>query len=248
MSHENYLYRKNQLMKTFDKLLARVKPSVVSWLGEEQASRFMREARQEYEALIPRIPYIGDSSLLLTFFFPVTRYLAVYRALQRQGRTVEEAGRLIFLIATEETKAIPYVVRQLMEVLWFSRWLRRLAKQRAIKSQQRLYPGSFVLTYVEGDGQEFDYGVDYTECANCKFLQAEKAFEIAPYVCATDKPISELMGWGLTRAVTIADGSPTCKFRFKKGGKTRVVVPKSLQILIGQEPVQPVNDMKQAGV
>jgi len=248
MSHENYLYRKNQLMKAFDKLLARVKPSVVSWLGEEQASRFMREAWQEYEALIPSIPYIGESSLLLTFFFPVTRYLAVYRALQRQGRTVEEAGRLIYMIGTEEARAIPSIGRRIMEVLWFSPSIKRLARKRAARSQQRLYPGSFVLTYVEGDGREFDYGVDYTECANCKFLQAEKAFEIAPYVCATDKPISELMGWGLTRSVTIAEGSPTCEFRFKKGGKTRVVVPKSLQVLIGQEPVQPVNDMKQKGV
>ena len=232
MSHENYLYRKNQLIKTFDKLLTRVKASVSAWLGEEQARQFMREARQEYEALIPRIPYIGDSSLVLGFFLPVTRYLAVYRALQRQGRTLEDAGRLIYLIGTEEARAIPYLGRRVMEVLWFSRWFRRLAKKRAFKSLQRRYPAHFVMNYVEGDGQEFDYGVDYIECANCKFLQAENAFEIAPYVCATDKPTSELMGWGLYRTTTIADGSPICKFRFKKGGATNVPIPQSLQTLI----------------
>ena len=115
-----------------------------------------------------------------------------------------------------------------MEALWFSGWFRRLAKKRAAKSQRRLYPAGFVMNYVEGDGQEFDYGVDYIECANCKFLQAENAFEIAPYVCATDKPISELMGWGLYRTTTIADGSPLCQFRFKKGGRTQVVIPPSL--------------------
>jgi hypothetical protein len=237
MSHENYLYRKNQLVRTFDRQLARVKSSVSSWLGEEQAKRFMREARQEYEALIPRIPYIGDSSLLLTFFFPVTRYLAVYRALQKQDKNLEDAGRLIFLIAREESMAIPYVVRRLMETLWFSRWLRKLAKIRAIRSQQRRYPGSFVMNYVEGDGREFDYGIDYIECANCKFLHAENAYELAPYVCATDKPISELLGWGLTRTVTITEGSPTCEFRFKKGGKTHVHIPESLQELLEPEPV-----------
>lgn len=233
MSHESYLYRKNQLIRTFDRQLARVKPSVSSWLGEEQANRFMREARQEYETLIPHIPYIGESSLALIFFFPVTRYLAVYRALQRQDRRLEDAGRLIFLIATEEARAIPYIGRRLMEALWFSRWFRNLAEKRAIKSLRRIYPASFVLNYVEGDGQEFDYGVDYIECANCKFLQAENAFEIAPYVCATDKPISELMGWGLYRTTTIADGSPICKFRFKKGGKTQVVIPQSLLTPLG---------------
>lgn len=229
MTHDNYSYRKKQLMGTFDKLLARVKPSIFSWLGEEQASRFMREARQEYEALIPRIPYIGDNYLLLSFFFPSTRYLAVYRALQRQGRTLEDAGRVVFMIGREEARAMPYVVRWIMEYVWFSSLFRRLLNKRGIRTQQRRYTGDFVMTYVESDGQEFDYGVDYTECAHCKFLRAENALELAPYVCATDKPISELMGWGLTRTTTLAEGSPKCDFRFKKGGQTHVVVPQSLE-------------------
>ena len=232
MPHENYLYRKNQIMKTFDKLLARVQPSVSEWFGEEQARQFMREARQEYEALIPHIPYIGENRLLLGLFLPSSRYLAVYRALQRQGQTLEDAGRVVFLMGAEEARAVPYVVRRLMEALWFSRWFRSLLKKGALKSQQRRYPGSFVMSYVEGDGWEFDYGVDYIECAHCKFLRAENAFELAPYVCATDKPVSELIGWGLTRPKTIADGFPICGFRFKKGGATNVPVPKSLQALI----------------
>lgn len=233
MTLDNYVSRKNQLMRTFDKLLARVKPRVISWLGEEQASRFMRESRQEYEALIPRIPFIGNNNLSLSFFFPSTRYLAVYRGLQRQGRTVEDAGWLIYMIAIEETRAIPYIGRRLMEALWFSRWFKRLGKKTAIKSQQRRYPEGWVLNYVQGDGREFDYGVDYSECANCKLLRAENAFELAPYVCATDQPISELVGWGLTRTMTLADGFSKCDFRFKKGGETRVVIPQSLQALIG---------------
>ena len=232
MSHENYLYRKDQMMKKFYKLLARIQPSVSAWIGEEQAAQFIRDARQEYEELIPRIPYIGESSLALSFFLPTTRYLAVYRALQKQGRTVEEAGHLIYRMGTEEALAMPSIGRRIMEALWFSRWFRSLAKKRAIKSQQRMYPAYFVMNYVEGNGQEFDYGIDYIECANCKFLRAENAFEIAPYVCATDKPISELMGWGLTRPKTIADGFPICGFRFKKGGRTNVPVPQSLQMLI----------------
>jgi len=233
MSHENYLRRRNQFIRPFERLLFRVEPWVISWLGEEQAEKFMRESRQEYEALIPRIPFIGNNFATLSFYKPVTRYLAVYRALQKQGRTVEEAGRLIYRMGAEGALAIPPLGRRIMEVLWFSRGFRKLAKKRAIKSQRRIYPAGFVMNYVEGDGQEFDYGVDYVECANCKFLQAKNAFEIAPYVCATDKPISELLGWGLYRRTTIADGSPICMFRFKKGGKTQVVIPQSLLTPLG---------------
>ena len=112
MTHDNYLHRRNQFMRSFDRLLARVKPSVSSWLGEEQAEKFMRELRQEYEALIPRIPFIGNSFVTLSFYKPVTRYLAVYRALQKQGRTVEEAGRLIYRMGTEEALAIPPLGRR----------------------------------------------------------------------------------------------------------------------------------------
>lgn len=216
-------------MRTFNRLLSLVTPQVLSWLGEEQGNRLIRESRQEYEALIPRIPFIGNNSLMLNFYFPTTRYLAVYRALQKQGRTVEDAGRLIYLIETEHARAIPNLARRFMEHLWFSRLLREFIKLRGPRTRQHRYPGGFVLDYVEGDGRVFDYGVDYLECANCKFLRAENAFELAPYACATDKPISELMGWGLTRTMTIAEGFPKCDFRFKKGGKTHVVVPHVLE-------------------
>jgi hypothetical protein len=106
-------------MRDFDKSLARVKPAIYSWLGEAQANQFIREARQEYEALIPRIPFIGNNQLSLSFFLPTTRYLAMYRALQKQGRTVEDAGRLAFMIGTEEARAVPYIVRRFIEYLWF---------------------------------------------------------------------------------------------------------------------------------
>ena len=153
----------------------------------------------------------------------------MYRALQRQGRTVEDAGRLAYSIGTEEAKAYPYIVRRLLEYLWFSRLFRAIAKRPQIRSSQGRYPGASVIEYVEGDGEEFDYGIDYIECAVCKFLRAENAIELAPYSCAIDKPVSELMGWGLTRLKTLAEGYPECEFRFKKGGKTNVPIPSSLQ-------------------
>jgi hypothetical protein len=235
MTQESYLFRKEQFIKRFDKLLASVQPSIFSWLGDDQASRFMLEARQEYETIIPRIPFIGNNDLSLRFSLPTTRYLAVYRAFQRQGGTVEDAGQLVFMMGIAEAKAIPSMIRRLMCYFWFSPLLTRLIRKREIISQQRTYPGDFVLNYVEGAGRDFDYGVDYIECANCKFLQAENAFELAPYICATDKPTSELMGWGLTRTMTIAEGSPKCDFRFKKGGNTHVAVPQSLQALVELE-------------
>ena len=53
--------------------------------------------------------------------------------------------------------------------------------------------------------------------------------ELAPYVCAVDKVASEMMGWGLSRTMTLAEGREKCDFRFKKGGKTDVAMTQSLR-------------------
>jgi hypothetical protein len=231
------MYRRRQLIRDFDKSLNRVKPLLFSWFGEENSNRLLRESRQEYETLIPRIPFLGRNNPLLVFFHPTPRYLAVYRALQSLGFTVEDAGYLAFQIGSETLRSIPAIFREIIGYLWFSSWLKDRLIKRAADSQLRKYPGNFVLEYVEGDGQEFDYGVDYIECANCKFLEAEDAFELAPYICAVDKTSSELLSWGLSRTMTLADGSNKCDFRFKRGGKTHIVLPQSLSLHVGSRNI-----------
>jgi len=229
MKEASYESRKPRLLKDFDRSVSRSRPLLLSRYGEERAAAMMRESRREYEALIPQIPYIGDKNPLLVFLLPASRHLAIYRALQRQGETVEAAGRLIGEMSEAELKAMPGIVRRLISRLWFSPWFRGRLRKRAAESQERQYPGGYVLTYVEGDGRSFDYGIDYTECASCKFLSAQGAMELAPYVCAVDRVASEMLGWGLTRTTTIAEGFEKCDFRFKKGGRTRVPTPAGLQ-------------------
>lgn len=82
--------------------------------------------------------------------------------------------------------------------------------------QSRKYPGDFVFTFIEAEGRNFNYGIDYVECANWKFLKSQGALELMPYICATDSTVSEMLGWGLTRTMTLAEGCDKCDFRFKK--------------------------------
>jgi hypothetical protein len=222
MPEASYASQKPRLLKDFDRMVARVKRVLTSRYGEEQAKALIRESRREYEALIPQIPFIGEKSPMLIFLLPTSRYLAVYRAVQKRGVTVEDGGRLIYEMCEAEAKAIPGPVRRLMGWLWFSPFLLRRVRKGAAKSQERQYPGGYVFTYVAGDGRDFDWGIDYLECSSCKLLKAQDAMELAPYVCAVDKVSSELLGWGLTRTMTLAEGFEKCDFRFKKGGQTRV--------------------------
>jgi hypothetical protein len=107
MSNETYVPRKSRLLKDFDRSVSRVKHVLIARYGEEEASTLMRKSRQKYEDLIPQIPYIGDRNPLLIFLLPATRYLAIYRTFQKHGRTVEEAGRLVYEIGEAEFEAIP---------------------------------------------------------------------------------------------------------------------------------------------
>ena len=110
----------------------------------------------------------------------------------------------------------------------FSRRHRRRLEKRAVESQQRRYPGDNVYLFVPGDGQTFDFGVDYIKCASCKFLERQGAFELARYSCPADILYSRALGWGLRRTTTLAEGAERCDFRFRKGAETQVAVPEPL--------------------
>ena len=228
MPDETYVSRKSRLMRDFDRAISRVKLVLIVRYGEEESKVLMRESRQNYEDLIPEIPYIGEKNPLLIFLLPTGRYLAIYQTFKKHGKTLEEVGRLVYEIGEAEFKALPGWVCRVIRILWFSPWFVERVQKRALSSQERQYPGGYVLNYVEGDGQTFDYGVDYIECASCKFLEGQDAIELGPYVCAVDKMASEMLGWGLRRTMTLAEGSERCDFRFKKGGKTFVPLPQSL--------------------
>jgi hypothetical protein len=128
-------------------------------------------------------------------------------------------------------KAYPRFLRRLFGSMTFSRRYARRLRKRAAESHQRRYPADYVYTFVEGDGETFDHGVDYLECATCKFLEQQGAPELGPYLCAADLPYGEMLDWGLIRTQTLAGGAEKCDFRFKKGGPTRVALPASLRTI-----------------
>jgi hypothetical protein len=218
-----YSERKEALLKEFDRTAALMKDSLVARYGEESASTLQREVRHQYEKLVPEIPYIkGAQARLLNAFLLITaQELAAYNAMKEQGKPPQEAWELCHEALRLRLAEIPKWKRWLLRRFMFSGLARKIMKRRA-RQQQKLRLGDFEVEYLIGEGNEFDFGVNYLECGNYNFVKRHGGEEFAPYVCMSDIALSDAMGWGLIRTQTLADGCQHCDFRFKKGAVTEI--------------------------
>lgn len=218
-----YTSRKQKLLRDFEAACALMRSPLVARYGEELARALESEAGQQYEELIPEIPYIRGlrARALNTFLLISAQELAVYRALAKRGKSPAEAWELCHEALRLRLAEFPRWKRWLMRRFMFSGVVRRIVARRA-REQQKLRFGDFEIEYLIGEGEDFDFGVNYLQCGNYRFVAEHGGEDFAPYVCMSDIALSEAMGWGLIRTQTLADGCPHCDFRFKKGGATRV--------------------------
>lgn len=195
---------------------------LVEWYGERQARVMREEMLAEYERLLPEVPYIGGRRTMFSeFLFGAARALAIYRVIVRHGGSLEDAGEMMHRRNRAATTRLPRWVRHRIVLPLLVRRMTTAAR----RSQQRRYPGDWVCETVDGDGQSFDFGMDVTECGDVKFLRAQGAEELCPYICDLDYVLFESLGAGLTRTKTLAWGCDRCDFRVTKSGHTTAVWP-----------------------
>ena len=212
-----YLSQKGKLSKQLDKIIVRVKPNLTARYGEADADEIHRQILLEFERILPEIPYIGGRKNSLTLFIIQSAWaLAFYRILQRYGGSVEDAGELLQQAAEAMFSATPKFLRHLYGRLRVNKRRYPRLEAAALETQKREYPGNWVQEFVTGDGETFDFGFDYTECGIVKFMEAQDAAELTPYLCQTDFAALEAIGLHLQRTETIASGCDRCNFRISK--------------------------------
>ena len=221
---EYYAIRKPELLERFDSESQYWESVIVSRFGKAFARNILREARAEFEALIPQIPYIGGDENHLTWsLIGAVRYLALYKAMEKRGKTAEETGKVLYdaiLTRIDEPQVpIPPSKRLTMPQLMERR------RKRAERSQERRYSQDYVYEFIAGDGKDFDYGYDFSECAAHKFYHAQGADAFTPFYCYLDFPKSRLDGSGLRRTLTLAEGHRKCNHRFKNGREAKLAWP-----------------------
>lgn len=217
-----YTRQESRLLKEFDRVIKEVRQPISANYGIERAAEMVQSAREEYRHLLPELPYVGGEQPFTQFVIASGWFLALYRAMRAQGIVIHEIGETAFQLSRTYLEHVPGFARRFLGYMTFSsRYLRKL-QRRAQESQTHPYPRGYVFSYIPGDGVNFDYGVDYHQCATWTLFQEQGATELTPYLCACDYLYSELLSWGLTRTTTLGEGGDRCDFRFKRGGPTRV--------------------------
>ena len=157
IGREYYISRKAGILALFDTHAQAWKPFIISRYGDDFADTILREAREQHEALIPEIPYIGgDENPMTRHLIRSTTSLAFYQAMKTRGKTAEETGRIVYDAVVESVRHLSPSAPLTAEDMDRKR-------EQARKSQKRRYPGDWVWEFIAGTGQEFDYGYDFFE-------------------------------------------------------------------------------------
>jgi hypothetical protein len=216
-----YTERAAELLGALDEEMLGWRPAIAARWGNDFAGGVLVEARAAFEALLPEIPYIGGEANRRTgWLLAAAQALAFYRAMQARDRTEAETGEVLYaaIAARRPEPVAPDESPTEAERM-------ALRKRGANDSQARRYPGDYVCTFVPGDGETFDYGYDFTECAAQKFFRQQGADAFLPFFCFLDFAASEAHGLGLRRTTTLAEGWSKCDHRFKRGGATGAAWP-----------------------
>lgn len=216
-----YVDKRSKLLHDFNKFSAGAKKILTASFGESEAAVFLARAGSEYEGLIPQLPYIGGKKNSSTAnLIGGAWLLAIIRSLEPRELSEREIGRIIFDLFKSHLESKPRFLRWLAGRLMFSKSSIAKQKKRCLDSQLRTYSGDWVFEFIEGDGKNFDYGMDVVECGVCKFYAGQGAEKYLPYVCLGDYPLFRDFGAGMKRTQTLGSGGGKCDFRFKKGGQT----------------------------
>jgi hypothetical protein len=84
-------------------------------VDDQPTSAIIQETRQEFERLIPEIPYIGGKANNLTQdLIDCTMLLALYQVLKREGFRIEEIGKIVIEMEQKRVHSYPRFVLKLL--------------------------------------------------------------------------------------------------------------------------------------
>lgn len=217
VNETDYYKSKSEFFAQFNEFCERVGVLIQDKYGENFKEKVMGEIKAEYESLYDQLPYIGgDENFLTSDLVSAAESLAFYLVLKRYGKPLKEIGEMAYKAEEKAFEDHPEAIPPMNNPESIP-----YMKYAAEMSQKKRFPGDWVYDFLEGT-EEFDLGMDFTQCGIQKLYHKYDADEFTPYLCAMDIIMSECGNLGLHRTQTLAEGSDKCDFRYRGGRETKI--------------------------
>ena len=215
-----YADRKEKLLKDLGVLFGSAHRILPAYAKASEVPAILDDTRQGLGDLLAHLPDLGgDRNLFNPSIAAGVAALAYIRALESRGVPSASIHESLYRIYFDAYSSLPRLVKTALRWFEFSGTHMRQLKAFARWTHTRAHPDNFVVDFVPGDGRDFDFGFDVTECAVEKFYRRMHAEEHLPYVCIGDFAASCALKTGLRRTTTIPHGAAICDFRY---GRKRV--------------------------
>jgi len=221
-----YLNQIDKYWKQLGRLFKSSERILPKYLDSELVGKVSDETYSEFKIVLAELPFIGGDENMLTFVFVSSAAaLAYIRVLERYELPVDKIGVILNEVYADVYISLPGFVKWLLRKSEFSSRHCNELKAFAQESQLRKFTDNWVMEFVEGDGNDYDYGCNYTECAVLKFYRKMGAEKYMPYVCVMDLTFSNILGTGLHRTTTLNYGGECCDFQLKQNRPSMPGIP-----------------------
>ena len=219
-----YVKNKPVLMKKFEFSLKIAKDLLMERFIESKSEDLINQMRKEYEDMLTKMTDIGGSrNLFISTLTAKVSLLAIFRILEKEGYTYREIGKFNNRYKEIETKndmeRAEKSGENLLDAMFSDIYIKSLKRYCNI-SQKRKYPDDWVMQFVDGTNEEFDIGFNISECGILKAYKKLGAEKYVPFACLLDLAHAHVLGYGLSRTKTIANGASGCDHRYIRIGST----------------------------
>ncbi|MFW9828116.1 MAG: L-2-amino-thiazoline-4-carboxylic acid hydrolase [Candidatus Thorarchaeota archaeon] len=221
-NHINYYVKNNKkFQKQFRSIFDVVEKVISPKYSSEIVEDVLKTAQIEFNNILTRLTYVGGDKSPYT---PLMIQSAISAAFCKASKSHQipnyEMGKFIYGITENYTQSMSPIKKWIYRKVIFSKKIKNEWKYWLRESQKGKYLDNWVGEFIEGDGKNFEYGFNFTECGWLKLTEKESLKDIAPYICLCDYARMRAIGIGFKRTKTLAAGAECCDFRFIKNYKT----------------------------
>jgi hypothetical protein len=218
--------QKEMFLKDLAPLFASARKVLPAHVKADDVPGILEETRQGFGHLLVELPDLGgDRNLFNSSIIASVAALAFIRALEARGVPSDRIHDGLYGIYLDAYSSLPRYLKAALRWYEFSGMHLRKLEAFARWTQERTCPKNYVVEFVSGDGIDFDFGFDVSDCAVLNFYRRMQAEKHLPYVCIGDFAASSALGTGLRRTTTLSNGAVQCDFRYRRNRESLPGLP-----------------------